>query len=69
MKQITLNTAPLNRPDASICVGRLVMFCLFYAFAMALVWQLAGPSPIGRLVAWLIALLAGRALWRAISEA
>jgi hypothetical protein len=69
MKQIALNVTPQARPDASLCVGRIVALCLFYAFAMAAVWQLAGPSPAGRLIAWLVALLAGKALWRAISGA
>lgn len=62
MKQITLN-------QETPCLGRLIMLGLLFGIAMLLVWELAGPTPAGHAFAWVIAILAGFKLWRAIEAA
>jgi hypothetical protein len=69
MKQIILEH--YGRPIAADgpCVGRLVTLGAVYGLAMLFVWQLAGPTPIGHALVWVLAAFAGLKLWRAAEGA
>jgi hypothetical protein len=60
MKQITLESHPigLERP----CLGRLFVMWGLYGLAMALLWRLAGGSPLVEAVVWTLAVGAGMGL-------
>jgi uncharacterized membrane protein YjfL (UPF0719 family) len=59
MKQINLS-------HDTPCASRLVMLGTLFGLAMLLIWQLAGPTPVGHVIAWGAATLAGLKLWRMI---
>jgi hypothetical protein len=69
MKQISLEPALYRGRSEDVCLGRLVVLGAFFGLAMALLWQLAGPTPLSHALAWGVAVLAGFKFWRAIEGA
>jgi len=70
MKQITLeNLGPQSVLAHSPCTGRLLALGAVYGVAMLVLWQLAGPAPLGHALAWGLAALAGLKLWNAAEGA
>lgn len=69
MKQITLEPTLSRSQPEEVCLGRLVVLGAFFGLAMMLLWQLAGPTPAGHVLAWGVAIWAGFKLYRAIEGA
>lgn len=59
MKQIILETAPVAPPTSEPCLNGLVGRWVVYGLAMAVLWQLLGPTPAAHALTWAIALLVG----------
>jgi hypothetical protein len=65
MKQITLEPRAAAIRPGEACVSGLAARWVLYSLAMALLWQVAGPSPQAHIVVWLIAAFVGLRLLRA----
>jgi hypothetical protein len=64
MKQIILETGPVAPPADEPCVNGTIARWAVYGLAMAVLWQLLGPTPAAHALTWGIALLVGLKLLR-----